>query len=255
MGVLFINSGRFGAAASWTPADLSPMAWWDASDSSTITLNGSNVSAWASKVNSWSLSQGTASNQPAYTTAGINGRNCVTFDGTNDGLSVASFAPGSNKVTVWAVFTAASGTFQVLAETSSNYNANDDSFVVYRETTNKVEASMRDTTTGSYPLGYARFQSSGTLTTTVGLAVAVFDRSLGSSKTTVHLNGSSAGTRPEDSQGSTNFASYTLYVGSRGGSSSFLNGKIGELGVVAGALGSTDLASLLSYSQSKWGTP
>lgn len=71
--------GRAGVAA-WTPAALgsSVAAWWDASDASTITFNGSNVSAWASKVGGITASQATAANQPAYSATARNGRPGVT---------------------------------------------------------------------------------------------------------------------------------------------------------------------------------
>ena len=47
MPVTFIQSGRFGAAFS--PLDLSPAAWFDASDSGSITESGGAVSQWNDK--------------------------------------------------------------------------------------------------------------------------------------------------------------------------------------------------------------
>jgi hypothetical protein len=52
------------------------VAWWDWSDASTVTLNGTSVSATADKSgNGHTLSQTTAGNQPPYILAGLNGRN------------------------------------------------------------------------------------------------------------------------------------------------------------------------------------
>lgn len=74
-------------------------AWWDASDATTFTLNGSNVSQWRDKSgNGFHLSQGTASDQPVYARQRINGLNAVVFGPissvthrlTNSALSVAS---------------------------------------------------------------------------------------------------------------------------------------------------------------------
>ena len=69
----------------WTPAQISTAAWYDASDSSTITLSGSNVTQWNDKSgNGRNVSQAVSSSQPSITT--FNGLNALNFDGTNDFL-------------------------------------------------------------------------------------------------------------------------------------------------------------------------
>ena len=75
------SAGDAGAAELWTPAELDGVQLWlDASDASTITLNGSTVSQWDDKSgNNRHATQATASNQPTYTTAGLNGKNVLTF--------------------------------------------------------------------------------------------------------------------------------------------------------------------------------
>jgi len=73
--------------ALWTPAQITTALWLDASDASTITLNGSTVSQWANKSGATAnFSQGTAANQPALTSGGLNGLDIITFDGTADYL-------------------------------------------------------------------------------------------------------------------------------------------------------------------------
>jgi len=69
------------AAELWTAAELGGVqVWLDASDASTITLNGSTVSQCDDKSgNNRHATQATASNQPTYTTAGLNGKNVLTF--------------------------------------------------------------------------------------------------------------------------------------------------------------------------------
>jgi hypothetical protein len=85
------------SASAWTPAALGAALalWLDASDASTITLNGSTVSQWNDKSgNSRNASQATAANQPTRTLNGLGGRTVITFDGTNDwlGLSASVFS-------------------------------------------------------------------------------------------------------------------------------------------------------------------
>lgn len=59
----------FGKSRYWTPAQLQTAIWLDASDSSTITLNGINVSQWNDKSgNGRNATQSTAANQPLYGT-------------------------------------------------------------------------------------------------------------------------------------------------------------------------------------------
>ena len=56
------------------------IAWYDASDISTITLNGSKVSQWKDKSgHSGHLIQTTEANQPTYATNQVNGLNVVQF--------------------------------------------------------------------------------------------------------------------------------------------------------------------------------
>ena len=65
----------------WNPSELgaSLALWLDAEDTSTITLNGSNVSQWDDKSgNGRHVSQATAANQPAYLATGFNSKPVVS---------------------------------------------------------------------------------------------------------------------------------------------------------------------------------
>jgi hypothetical protein len=67
-------------------------AWWDASDASTITLNGSNVSEWRDKSGKGRhASQVTGANQPAYSPTSWSGRPSVNF--TRSSSHFLSFTP------------------------------------------------------------------------------------------------------------------------------------------------------------------
>lgn len=96
----------------WTPKAVSTSIWLDAADSTTITLNGSNVSQWSDKSgNSRHISQGTAASQPTYAATGLNGQGLITFDGSNDILLNASVgANGINNFTIISVFRLITGT-------------------------------------------------------------------------------------------------------------------------------------------------
>lgn len=75
------------ASGAFNPKSISGLVgWWDPSDSATVTT----VSGAVSQLNDKSglgrnATQGTANNRPSYSGT-INGKNVMTFDGTNDRL-------------------------------------------------------------------------------------------------------------------------------------------------------------------------
>ena len=80
----------------WTPAQIpvaQRLAWYDAQDASTITLNGGDIAQindkWGSGRNQV---QSTAANQPAYNPTGFNGRPSISA-GTADKWLFSQFAP------------------------------------------------------------------------------------------------------------------------------------------------------------------
>lgn len=84
-------SGVGVAAGGFSPLDLSPALWLDASDTSTITESGGAVSQWDDKSgNGYNLQQGTGTAQPATGTRTINSLNVIDFDGTNHFMTTAS---------------------------------------------------------------------------------------------------------------------------------------------------------------------
>ena len=75
----------------WNPSLISTALWLDAADIATITLNGSTVSQWNDKSgNGRNASQGTAGQQPTYTSNSQNGYGMISFDGSNDNLDISS---------------------------------------------------------------------------------------------------------------------------------------------------------------------
>lgn len=69
------------------PAGITPEVWLDASNSSSITLNGSTVSQWNDlSPNAYIFSQGTASYQPTLVSSGLNSKNTISWGG-NDVLN------------------------------------------------------------------------------------------------------------------------------------------------------------------------
>jgi len=90
---IFVAKG-FKVAAEPSVTDLfSPIGWWDASDSSTITESSGAVSNWANKGtggSTYDLTQATGTRQPLTGSNTQNGKNLLTFDGANDQMFVSS---------------------------------------------------------------------------------------------------------------------------------------------------------------------
>lgn len=94
-----------GGTRSFSPLDLSPLAWYRA-DPIAITLNGSDVSAWADQSgNGHHLLQATPANQPLYTAADANFNNqpSLTFTAANSDV-MQCLTGGLNGNQVHSVF-------------------------------------------------------------------------------------------------------------------------------------------------------
>ena len=91
MGVLTVTVSAAGGSMEWTPAEISTALWLDAADSSTLTLNGSNVSQWADKSGRGNHAvNATAASQPTYMANSFNGLPALWFDITDDFLGISS---------------------------------------------------------------------------------------------------------------------------------------------------------------------
>jgi hypothetical protein len=79
-------------------------ARYDASNAGSITLSGSNVTAWNDiSGNSRHAAQVVSTAQPTLATASLNGLNTITFDGNSDFFNVVNTTVLSNNFTVYAV--------------------------------------------------------------------------------------------------------------------------------------------------------
>jgi hypothetical protein len=119
MSVIYINPY---APSRWTPANLTTALWLDAEDNATVFSDAGTTQAVAgtSTVQQWNdksgnarnISQSTAGLRPSYTSAGLNGKNILTFTSKTmrsalDALSLptlAVFAVASNSAVNTALF-------------------------------------------------------------------------------------------------------------------------------------------------------
>jgi hypothetical protein len=92
-------------AGGFNPASISNLgAWWDFSDSSTVSLSLSAITSVTDKSgNSRTATQSTGNNQPAIAASVRNGRSAALFDGLNDALDVTWGVQQFTAITLFAV--------------------------------------------------------------------------------------------------------------------------------------------------------
>jgi hypothetical protein len=119
------------ATSGFDPKTISGLAvWFDASVSSSVTLNGGNVSQWNDlSGNGRHATQATAGSQPSYSTAALNGKNVVVAQDSSRVLKTAAFQAGLPQ------------TVFVVASTSGQNQG-----IFQRGTVNSIHALWRSTT-------------------------------------------------------------------------------------------------------------
>lgn len=220
--------------------------WLDASDSDTITLNGSTVSQWNDKSgNDYHVSQGTASNQPTYVTAVLNSKNIVRFDGVNDIIFNSSAQPvaGSSSRTIFYVFS---------NNSAINGNLNNLDYGLYLGPANSglgaviaisQELGIRVNS------GYRIFNQSNE-DGSHAIISAVQDGT-NISNYSMWKNGSALSATSTLSRELNIGAG--IYIGAHANNTNWHNGDIAEIIVYNSALSTSDRQSVESYLSTKWG--
>lgn len=239
------------AAAPFSPLDIdSCVAWYDASDSITITHASQVVSEWRDKSPYMhDAAQGAANARPALHYAVINGLPSAYFLGIGgDYLIVDSVTYKSHYITVCWVGTMESGTaaYGRVFAWSSAFNSPD-----YNNAAHGLVG--RDNSTNAI----VSYSVSSLSSKAVSLATAF--------QGTAIWDGANNATRINQSAGSSASSSGLFALASPGGiwhigseiplSFGYWTGYIGELIVYKRALSAGELAQVEGYLKAKWGTP
>jgi len=221
-------------AAAWTPASLPGLvAWYDASNSGSITQSGGAVSQWNDLSGSgFHVVQATGSKQPTTGATTLNGLNVLDFVRANaQVLSKTSISTTVTSVFAVALNSSVPGTSVPFATNAATF------FYIQ---TGTPFLSM-------YAGGGGMTTSNNT---TVGTAFTVYGIVNGGSSV-LNLNGTTSvpGTNP----GSTTAAT-ALHLGNDTGTN-YLNGSIAEVFVSSSVITGGDITSARTYLTGKWGTP
>lgn len=238
---------------TFTPTSISGLALWlDASDASSVTLDGSNnVSQWNDKSgNGKHATQATTTKRPSYQTAVQNGLNACRYDGTDDCLQVASLTLSGQFTIVLACKTTTAKPFFV--EHSANVNPNQ-GFYFYGTT--PTASAVRRTATGivtpdvnvvwfGSAAGVASFRSLSSLVGGLAYSIrknGVAQALVGSGTTTISSSAS---------------ITDTLNIGARNnGAAPASDGDYYEIMIYDRPLTDTEVGTLETYLKAKWGTP
>jgi hypothetical protein len=247
---------------TFSPLDLSPALWLDASDTATITASGGSVSQWNDKSgNGRNVTQGTAAAQPTTGTRTLNGLNVLNFDGGDGLVSANSFTEFRTNKAVTVAFVVITDRTNaanegIVSADSGLYDFNT-GFVVERSTTNLQYAIGAGSGGGVSAYSVRRVANT---TTTAMLVVTDVSASANTTGMSVNAVAQSLtiidGTMATSSFLSTGSAAHRIGIGFRPSYGSLhLDGAIAEVIVTASVLTAAQRSGLETYLRNKWGTP
>ena len=215
----------------WIPVPLrvGATAWFDASDTDSITQSGGAVSQWSDlSGNGYDLTQATSANQPLTGSRTLNGRNVIDFD---------------DDVLVNATFTTTSP-YTLIAVVDLDAQASTD----YLLSSNLIDVVLAFENTGQAVFIYNDSQqvTGANLSAGSHLIVATFD----GSSSSVRVDGSSYSTGTVGTLGMSD-----LYVGRRSDGAGIFYGGFAEAIIVDGTLTADEITLVEDYLTEKWITP
>jgi hypothetical protein len=255
-----ITTGLYGVG--FTPFSPSSIAglkgWYDASDTASISLSGSNVTQWNDKSgNGYHVTQGTAARRPVSGTTTLNSKNVIVFDG-NDVLQAATasdwkFMNDATGSTTFLVFRVTTGANPVILDTAGSTTGNT-GISFFRAGAGLFGWQTVRSVGGTYVAEYNN-QTLNTGTTYYFSNKSDPANATASQRLIFKVNGGANNT-PNTRTAALNNANpfQPLFIGSYDtAGSDGLNGYIAELIVYSGLLSDTDIGTLNSYLASKWG--
>lgn len=248
-------------AGGFTPAALFANSeagvWYDPSDLTSMYQGrtGTTAAAVDSPVGQLLDKSGNGNHAVAPTDAArpilreSGGLYYLEFDGTDDGLSVATFNMSStDKLSIFTGLDKDSNSSQIVCELSSTVGTNTGTFFVVSG--EDLVARYNSISRGSASVigtQSAKFTATGYAPDT---AIITAQHDISGDLSTIRRNGV-AGTDGTADKGAGNFGSYTLFIGSRNNSSLRFSGNLYGL-VIRGAL-TADVTNIESWMAAKTG--
>ncbi len=233
------------AVKPFSPLDLSPSLWLDASDSSTITQSSGAVSQWNDKSgNGRDVSQATGSRQPVTGTRTIGGLNAIDFASQylKSASSYTLMDATTGVYTAFGVFivdaiSATAG--QIVCLDGNNSTRMPQMLRVINATVETVRISPTTVTDASA-------SSLNTSSAFIGSGV------LSTSTLEARINGATNGAASITNANSVTAVPIGVGANLRFEPSALFNGAIGEIIVYPSVLSNSEMNSVGNYLSSKW---
>jgi hypothetical protein len=252
------------AAYVFTPAEITGLkAWYDASDTSSISLSGSAVTQWNDKSgNGFHVTQGTAAQRPSSGINTINSKNVLTYGG-NDVLKAATasdwiFLHNATGSTVFAVSISdntAAAEFPIFATSTGSSQVGCGFRIAYDPPLDKFSPFV--STGGGSGTLVSLIAAGGVTVGTAFYASGVWDNNNATlanrSKWRQNGGAESGSNTQDDAPVSSNPASALLIGANDNSGTTGYTGKIAEIILYTGVLSSGDITKVNSYLASKWG--
>lgn len=228
--------------------DITQGLYQDSALTVPVTADGDMVGGWVDRQNSHPATQGTTASKPLYKTGIQNGRAMLLFDGSNDGLimaTVGALLSGTDVPHTRAVVFKFVGTTGTTCLLGAGNAGSVTPFDALQKSSNGFAHNRRDD--ANVNLTNARL---ATLDTAAHVLISVFD----GATDTLYLDGVNLGS------GSIDVGALTLTTGSIGclnrtSISQTISGYIGEALQFGAALPPGNVERLHAGLKNKWGTP
>jgi hypothetical protein len=223
--------------------------WYDATNVSSFTFSsGTVVSQWNDLSSSGrNITQGTVANQPTRnTTMGSNALSALTFDGTNDVLTVTGLTSYSGSM---AIFVAADADNAASFGTLVDIRSGTDS--------NPIQSLQGFSTDGIFARRRNDAATLVTATANTTRVINIYTYWYDGTNLVYRVNGYQMSSTASSGAGTTN--SVTVGTGRWGGGppvfgtfTGYFNGKIGEICIYQSTLTSVNVAQIEQYLLTKW---
>jgi hypothetical protein len=260
-------SGVLAAAPAFSPLDLfgsgEEGAWYDPSDLSTVWQDAAGTTPATAgdpvgriddkSGNGNHATQSTSTKRPTLQTSG--GLYYLDFDGVDDAMATASIDfTATDQMSLFAGVYREADTQDLIAELSPNWNTNTGSFLFWSGiTTSGTGAGFGSASRGSVGATGGHFGYTQATFTPPVTAVVTATHDIPGDLTALRGDGV-AGTDGTGDKGSGNFGNYPIYIGARGGGTTFpLDGRVYGLIVRGAASIAAEISGAESYLAAKSG--
>lgn len=250
-----------GAIPPFVPSDIANLkAWYDASDTATITVSGNAVTQWNDKsANTYNLTQGTAGKRPQSGTRTQNGLNAIDYDGSDDVLAAATaanwaFLNNSGGSTYFmAIYTDTASDGRILFDTSGTTTGN---VGVYNYVTSgdAIQAVVVKGVGGQVVSYQVTTQLATDNTASYWSFLSDPNNATAANRIKIWKNGANPiNTNTDTAALSNSDPAYPLNLGGQGILSESFDGLMCEVIFYSGLLSDTDRGKVEAYLASKWG--